>query len=352
MRMSPRLRAAFVAASVLLLATACSGEGDVLDGAGQRGRTGGSPASSSSTTTTLPPLVNPPGRFLTGVVEPALDPALPTVGSFGGAVGRAPDLVSVFVSFAEPFPAERVAAIRARGATPMVTLEPWPSAPGVACQPPVTQCLASGAFDQVAAQWAAAAAASGGPLLLRFGHEPNLRHYPWGLGAGEPAAYVEAWHRMREVFLGAGATNVEWVWAFQAPGGPNPDPEPWFPGEEAIDWIAIDGYNGGTALDWGGWLSFEDLFALGLDAASRLAPKHPVMISETASATAGGDRAAWIRTMERVLVDEPTVCALVWFEVDKEADWSVGDHPPSAAALGGALDALAARDVSGTSSCA
>jgi hypothetical protein len=274
------------------------------------------------------------------------------VASFGLAVGRDPALVSVFASFAEPFPAERVAAIRARGAVAMVTLEPWPSAPGVICEPPVTTCLASGAFDQVAAQWASAAAASGGPVLLRFGHEPNLQHYPWGRGKGTPATYVAAWHRMQQVFAAAGATNVQWVWAFQAPGGPNPDPEPWFPGAEAIDWIAIDGYNGGTALEWGGWLSFGDLFARGLDAATRLAPHHPVMISETASATAGGDRAAWIRAMERVLSEEPTVCALVWFEIDKEADWSVGDHPPSATALGDAFNALTSRDVSGRSSCA
>src|SRR5687767_14483552 len=85
---------------------------------------------STSTTTTEPPSQFTDG-FLTGVVEPTKGGALPTVDTFAAAVGHEPEIVSVFSSFAQPFPATEVAAIHERGAIAMVTLEPWPSAPGV-----------------------------------------------------------------------------------------------------------------------------------------------------------------------------------------------------------------------------
>ena len=86
-------------------------------------------------------------------------------------------------------------------------------------------------------------------------------------------------------------------------------------------------------------MSSAALFGAAFDAASRLAPHHPVMITETASATAGGSRPEWIAHMADVLARED-VCGLVWFEVDKEAAWSVADDEPSARALADALTAL------------
>jgi hypothetical protein len=294
------------------------------------------------TTTAAPATTAPPlgSGFLTGVVEPTKGGTLPTVDAFATAMGRPPEIVAVFTSFAQPFPAVEVAAIRARGAIPLVTLEPWPNAPGVACTTDVGTCLRAGTFDGVAQAWATAAADGGQRLLLRFAHEPNLRHYPWGLGKVAPIDYVEAWRHVHRLFTATGATNIEWVWAFQAPGGPNPDPSPWWPGLDVVDWVAIDGYNAGRALDWGGWLSFESLFARGLAATGRLAPRHPVLVTETASSTSGGSRVEWIRRMADLLATKESVCGLVWFEIDKEADWSVADDPPSAAALAGAFGQL------------
>jgi hypothetical protein len=291
--------------------------------------------------------VPPGGRFLVGMVDARRDDG--AAGAFVAAVGHEPDVVSVFTSLAEPFPADVVAAIRATGATPMVTLEPWPTTPGVACAADVATCVLRGDFDAVLTRWAFAAATSG-PMLLRFAHEPNLTHYPWGRGRVEPQAYVEMWRYVRAVFGVAGATEVAWVWAFQAPGGPNPDPAPWWPGPDAVDWVGIDGYNGGTSLDWGGWSSFAALFGEAFRAADRIAPHHPVMVTETASARQGGSRPAWIAAMTDVLATA-RVCGLVWFEVDKEAAWSVADDAPSADALRAALDRLTrADDVA--SSCA
>jgi hypothetical protein len=313
--------------------------------------TSSSTTSTSTTTTTLAPNPVPPGeRFLVGVVQARPSEGFATTDAFAQAVGHEPDVVSVFTSFAQPFPAEAIAAIRARGATPMVTLEPWPTTPGVPCDADVATCVLRGDFDVVIAAWAIAAAADGTPLLLRFAHEPNLTHYPWGQGVVAPADYVAMWRYVHAMFAVVGATEVAWVWAFQAPGGPNPDPAPWWPGADVVDWVGIDAYNGGTSLDWGGWSPFDALFGAGFDVADRLAPHHPLMITETASTTAGGSRADWIARMADVLARE-RVCGLVWFEVDKEAPWSVAGDEASARALRDAFAMVRADDRS-TRACA
>jgi hypothetical protein len=309
------------------------------------------PTTSTSTTTTRAPNPVPPGRtFLVGVVQARPSEGFATTDAFAQAVGHEPDVVSVFTSFAQPFPAATIAAIRARGATPMVTLEPWPTTPRVPCVADVATCVLRGDFDAVIAAWAIAAAADGAPLLVRFAHEPNLTHYPWGQGVVAPGDYVAMWRYVHAMFAVAGAIDVAWVWAFQAPGGPNPDPAPWWPGADVVDWVGIDAYNGGTSLDWGGWSPFGALFGAAFDAADRIAPDHPVMITETASTTAGGSRAAWITRMADVLARE-RVCGLVWFEVDKEAPWSVARDDPSSRALRDAFASLRTDDRS-PSTCA
>jgi len=49
------------------------------------------------------------------------------------------------------------------------------------------------------------------------------------------------------------------------------------------------------------------------------------MIAETASAEEGGDKAAWIRSalLHYLPLRYPKVRALVWFDEEKERDWTV-----------------------------
>src|SRR6185312_10846495 len=73
--------------------------------------------------------------------------------------------------------------------------------------------------------------------------------------------------------------------------GSTPLPE-LFPGADEVDWLAVDGYNWGSARDWG-WQSYADIFAPTLNALHKLAPRRPLMIAETGSAP---DRrsASWV----------------------------------------------------------
>jgi hypothetical protein len=57
------------------------------------------------------------------------------------------------------------------------------------------------------------------------------------------------------------------------------------------------------------------------------------MVGETSCATTGGDKAAWIREMDRSLRTRfRKFQSVVWFEAQKEADWRMASPPAARAA--------------------
>lgn len=223
------------------------------------------------------------------------------------------------------------------GAVPMVTWEPWnwddPRGPN---QPEYAlRNIVAGNFDDYIRSWARGAKAFGRPFYLRFAHEMNGYWYPWGAGVNgnRPQEYVAAWRRIHAIFAAEGAANVRWVWT------PNIDDqavpiEAFYPGDAYVDVVGMDGYNGGTALpDWGGWRSAAEIFGRTYTRLAALTDK-PIIIAETASAEAGGDKAAWIReTFAAIPELFPRVRAVIWFNASKETDWRVNSSPTSLAAF-------------------
>lgn len=129
--------------------------------------------------------------------------------------------------------------------------------------------------------------------------------------------FVAAWNHVRTIFFEEGATNAEWVWCPNEflfhDGG---DPDIWYPGDEAVDWLCADGYNWGTSVDSPEWTDFGEMFR---DFHDWAAPRGlPMMIGETGVAEAEpGAKADWIRTIPDELENElPEIDALVWFDID------------------------------------
>ena len=225
--------------------------------------------------------------------------------------------------------------VHARGATPLVTWEPWDYTAGPTQPTFALKTIAAGGHDAHIRQYARAAAAWNRPFYLRFAHEMNAQVYPWSASAhgNSPGDYVVAWRHVHDIFRQEGATNVRWVWSPNvAYAGTTPFAEV-YPGDTYVDWIGLDGYNGGAALDWGGWLSLKQVFAASYHDLTRMTNK-PLMIGETASVEIGGDKAGWIS--QAFLTDLPNlfpqVRAVVWFQENKEADWRVDSSPASLAA--------------------
>ncbi len=104
--------------------------------------------------------------------------------------------------------------------------------------------------------------------------------------------------------------------------------ERWF---EPEDQLNCPGFDGGTALPWGGWRTFSDIFGNSVAELHTLSRKL-IVIGETGSTMAGGDRSQWIRDMFAFARANPEISIINWFDIDKEADWSLDTSPSSLAA--------------------
>lgn len=259
--------------------------------------------------------------------------------SLAAALGESPSIVHGFSDFTREPDLVGLKQADARGAVPMLTLEPWSAGGGPEQATYSLDRVAGGAFDGYLLRWAAALRSYGKPVLLRFGHEMNGDWYPWSerVNGNEPHEFIAAWRHVHGLFRTTGADNVSWVWS---PNVPYPGSLPLdglYPGDAYVDVVALDAYNFGTSADWSTWLQPEQLYAQGLTELRRLAPIKPIMIAETASSELGGDKAAWVRDAVAFLAQQTDVVAFVWFHFDKETDWRIDSSERAVQAFAQAL---------------
>ncbi len=227
-------------------------------------------------------------------------------------------------------------AVDSHGSIPLITWEPWDYTKGINQPQYKLSRIAAGAFDSYIRSWAVGLKSFGKPVFLRFAHEMNAPTYPWSVGANGNSAgdYIRAWRHVHDIFAQAGASNVLWVWSPNVEyAGTTPFADV-YPGSAYVDWMALDGYNGGRDLPWGGWQSFAQIFGNSYRKLTALSSK-PVMIAETASVEGGGSKAQWITDALTVQVPTnfPRIKAVVWFNERREADWRVNSSSTALAAI-------------------
>ncbi len=198
--------------------------------------------------------------------------------AFTAMTGAAPRWMLLFRDWShETPPLDALDAVRAQGATPVLTWEPWYAPPEGAApadgarQPAFALSrFAAGDHDHRISTWAQALAAWGHDVVLRFAHEMNGTWYPWAAGVQGNTAeqYVRAWRHVHGVFTAAGADNVRWCWAPNVPA-PSADAggarlADCFPGPDVVDVLGIDGYNWGPEAPPLSWTDPEELLGPGL----------------------------------------------------------------------------------------
>jgi hypothetical protein len=281
-----------------------------------------------------------PLRF--GLITPGGPTATAELEAVGTTVGENPSVIVWYEDFDQAPPIPQLDATTARGATPMITWEPWAWGGGTDQPRYSSDRIAAGDFDAYIRSWGQALTAWGQPVLLRYGHEMNGPWYPWsdGVNGNGTGDYIAAWRHVHDVFASTGASNVQWVWAPNVPDSGMPALSTLYPGSDYVDVAGIDGYNWGTTQAWSFWTEPSALFGGPLEQLRAIAPGKPLIIAETASAEAGGSKAEWSKSLIAYLAMQPDVKAFVWFNLNKEVDWRV-DSSTSAAA--GLREALAAR---------
>ncbi len=293
-----------------------------------------------ATAAVIPPISSAALRF--GVSTPGGPLATSELDAVATLVNENPSIVMSYKDFSQAAPIADLNAVDARGATSLITWEPWLWSGNGANQPAYAlDRITAGDFDTYLQQWGTALASWDKPVMLRFAHEMNGNWYPWAESANGNQAgdYVAAWRHVHDVVAATGATNVQWVWSPNVPYWGSTPLSGLYPGAGYVDIVGLDGYNWGTAASWSSWTSPSALFGDGLTALRSLAPGKPIMISETASAEAGGSKADWNTALVSYLAAQSDVTAFVWFHHNKEVDWRINSSTGSANALTAALAA-------------
>lgn len=237
-------------------------------------------------------------------------------------IGKKLAVVLWYVHWTDPFPSAEANQVDANGSVPLITWEPWITHPlGT------LEAIASGSYESYVRSFLQSAKDWGKPILLRFAHEMNGDWYPW---SGKPDAYKLAWIYISNIKKELKADNVSLVWC---PNNTGDSPAAYYPGDDYVDWIGMDGYNWGYEM----WQSFDSVFSGVYSTLTALTGK-PLMIGEFGAAEQGGSKAGWITdAFARIESNYPRVRLFCWFNVNKERDWRVNSSASGEAAFRNAL---------------
>jgi len=176
------------------------------------------------------------------------------------------------------------------------------------------------------------------PVRLRFAHEMiddnNVATQGWYPWQDRPGEYVQAWDHIYQIFQNEGATNVEFVWSPNHHSTVLSELAQYYPGQDKVDWLGMDGYNAGywsESAPWGYWITFDqvfqDLYQTLVNNPETFGDKK-MMIGEFASAeysaVFGETKAEWIEdAFDKIKNEYGEIEAIYWFDTMKERDWRI-----------------------------
>ena len=265
---------------------------------------------------------------------------------FEAMIGREIPFVSFYWAWGHgpsTLPFDWMRALLSRGKLPLVTWEPWRVPENFNNPQPSIEDrhfrlvnILTGHFDDYIRAWARSMKSLPGTIYLRMMHEMNGNWYPWcGItNENSPHDYAAAWRHIHDIFSGEDVHNVQWVWCPYAVSVSDASPiSDYFPGEQFVDWLGLDGYNWGDTRLWSTWQEFPQLFDAAYATMTTLSAK-PLMIAEVGCTESGGDKARWIRdSYAHATVSYPRLKTIVWFNLDKECDWRIESSKASLAAF-------------------
>jgi hypothetical protein len=163
----------------------------------------------------------------------------------------------------------------------------------------------------------------------------NGNWYPWSEGS-TPSEYVLAWHHVHDIFSNKSldATHIQWIWSVNYQDTGSYKAEEYWPGDNYVDWLGIDGYNWGASQSWSSWAWPNQVLDNMVTRLRQLSPTKPLSINEygtTSIATKNvsnvGMKTEWLNQFcdyinaKQVKMPSP-------FNLDLETDWAVfgGKH--------------------------
>jgi plastocyanin len=189
--------------------------------------------------------------------------------------------------------------------------------------------IASGAYDAVIDARAADLIAFDAPVIFSFTPEPE--NDP----AGTPADFIAAFRHIRDRFETAGVANVRYAWTMMAWSFRTGNAANFYPGDDAVDIIAADGYNWyACERPTGPWRSFTDIFK----DFHKFGTAHskPMFVAEWGSnedPAVPGRKATWIAEAATQIAAWPGIKGAVYFNTDAGCPRWVTSSPSALASF-------------------
>ncbi len=191
--------------------------------------------------------------------------------------------------------------------------------------------LYRGEKDEMIRELARQAKAFGHPFLLRICNEMNSDWTSYGgvVNMADPDLFIDNWRTIYRIFQEEGVDNCIWIYN---PNDRNAPPSRWndalcyYPGDEYVQMIGVTGYNNGTYYEkWAEeWREFDVIYDHIQNLYGTVYSQFPWIITEFASSSIGGDKAAWIDNMFAHIGNYPNIKIAVWFSsADYDTDGTV-----------------------------
>lgn len=184
--------------------------------------------------------------------------------------------------------------------------------------------ILNGKHDGFLTQYAKNIAAFGHPVLFRLCNEMNgdWCQYSAFHTSKDTELYKAMYNHIYDIFEQEGANvNTLWVW------NPNEKSFPdfswnnammYYPGNERVDIVGMTGYNTGNYYAGEKWRTFDEIYRpLYQEYQARF--DKPMMITEFASASFGGDKELWVRQMFQGIKGMKQVKVAIWWS---GCDWA------------------------------
>ena len=178
--------------------------------------------------------------------------------------------------------------------------------------------ILDGQYDDYLRQYAFRLKSFGHPVLFRLNNEMNgdWCWYSAYYTSKDADLYIALWKYIHGIFKDEGVNNILWVW------NPHDVSRPdfkwnhylaYYPGDEYVDIIGMTGYNTGTYFPGEKWREFETIYDPLYNEYNTVFPNKPFMLTEFASNSVGGNKAAWIERMLSTIGKYPNIKAAVWW---------------------------------------
>ena len=185
----------------------------------------------------------------------------------------------------------------------------------------------NGEYDSFLKNYAQTVSDFDHPVLFRLGNEMNGDWCPYSSynTSKDTEIYKEFYRYVYKAFEDAGADNVIWVWNPNGKSFPDfkwNDALMYYPGDEYVDIIGLTAYNTGTYYSGENWTEFADLYDPIYAEYTKLY-KQPMMITEFASSSVGGDKNLWIQKMFGHIGNYDRVKVAIWWD---GCDWDTNGN--------------------------